>query len=142
MGERMSAHIPRHSVTIFPLPSTQHSLNKGPQLRLLDFCSQAPAFIYSLHLLVTHHCCVTNYPQHSVSSSNKFTAYYSVSLGKESRQFPGSSASGSLRCRGFSHQKAPIEGESTSKSVPEAIDGIQFFISWNLLLFLVMRASP
>ena len=61
-GEWMSAHIPRNSVTVFPLPSTQHSLNKGPQLRLLDFCSQEPALIYSLHLLVIHLCCVTNYP--------------------------------------------------------------------------------
>ena len=86
-------------------------------------------------------------PQCSVSSSNKFTAYDSVSLGKESRHsFLGPLPRGLSRCnqvQGFhSSQGSNWRGVSTSKSAPEAIGGIQFFISWNLLPFLVTRASP
>lgn len=105
----MFAHIPRGSVTVFPLPAHSTHSNKGPQLRLLLFPSTCLDLLFAL--LVIYHCCVTNYCK-PVSSSNKFTAYYSVSLGKGSRHsFLGPLAlilsKGVIKMQGFSHHKAP-----------------------------------
>lgn len=93
----MSAHIPRGSVTVFPLPGTQHSLNKGPQLRLLLFPSTCLDLLFAPVSYPSSLC--NKLPHYSVSSSNKFTAYYSVSLGKGSRHsFLGPLALGLSRC--------------------------------------------
>lgn len=93
----MFAHIPRGSVTVFPLPGTQHSLNKGPQLRLLLFPSTCLDLLFAPVSYPSLLC--NKLPQYSVSSSNKFTAYYSVSLGKGSRHsFLGPLALGLSRC--------------------------------------------
>ena len=143
----MSAHIPRGSVTVFPLPGTQHSLNKGPQLRLLLFPSTCLDLLFAPVSYPSSLC--NKLPHYSVSSSNKFTAYHSVSLGKGSRHsFLGPLALGLSRC----NQDAEVSvitrlqlgwgGGSTSKSAPEAIGGIQLFISWKRLPFLARRASP
>lgn len=133
--------------SLFPAHST-HS-TRGPSSG--SYCSQAPALTYSLPLLVIYHCCVTNYPNilclQAINSQLIIQFLWVKDPGTVSWVLWLWVSQGVIKMQGFQSSQGSNwawggGAESTSKSAPEAIGGIQLFISWNLLPFLARRASP